>query len=523
VLKDLQSGKPMHRLVCGDVGFGKTEVALRAAAAMALSGRQVAVVAPTTVLVRQHLQSFERRFAGTDIKVAQLSRLLSPAEMRAVKAGMADGSIGIVIATHALAGKDVAFNDLGLLIIDEEQRFGAKMKAELTRLAQGLHVLSMSATPIPRTLQGAMVGLQEVSVIATPPARRRPIRTLLSPFDGATVRTALLRERRRHGQSFFVVPRIEDIDPIAAELGKIAPELSVVIAHGELPAADVDAAMVAFANGEGDVLLATNIIESGLDVPQANTMLVWHPERFGLSQLHQLRGRVGRGRQQGVVYLLTDPEHELPEATMSRLSTLMALDRLGAGLAISARDLDFRGAGDLVGDEQAGHSKLIGTGLYQRLLERAVTIARGEPVPPEVLPEMRLDMRGAIPQSYVGEAVIRINLYARLLRMTTLDEVREFAEELEDRFGERPAEVETLLALSELQLLAQARGIVRIEAGPKAIALTLAEREKISVTIPGACEWKKDRLVCDVETEAGSERIARIKGLLESLARSGER
>jgi transcription-repair coupling factor (superfamily II helicase) len=376
-LRDLGSGRPMDRLVCGDVGFGKTEVALRAAAAAALSGRQVAIVAPTTVLVRQHLATVRRRFRGLGIAVGHLSRLAKPAEAKAVKEGLADGSIRVVVGTHAVAAKGVSFRDLGLVVIDEEQRFGAAQKTRLHAMAGDAHVLTLTATPIPRTLQAALVGLQELSLITTPPARRRPIRTFLTPFDAVTAREALVRERARGGQSFVVCPRVEDIAPMAERLAKLVPELQVFTAHGKMPADAIDDAMVRFADGEGDVLLATNIIESGLDVPRANTMLVWRPDRFGLAQLHQLRGRVGRGRVRGVCYLLTDPAAKIPEATLKRLSTLEALDRLGAGFAISARDLDMRGAGDLLGEEQAGHLKLIGSGLYQHLLERALRRARG--------------------------------------------------------------------------------------------------------------------------------------------------
>ncbi|WP_454718789.1 DEAD/DEAH box helicase [Caulobacter segnis] len=399
MLGDLASGRPMDRLVCGDVGFGKTEVALRAAAAVALSGRQVALAAPTTVLARQHVETFRRRFAGTGIGVAHLSRLVTPAEARAVKQGLESGEVHIVIGTQALGGKDVAFDNLGLMIIDEEQKFGAALKGQLRALAEDGHLLTLTATPIPRTLQAAMIGVQDVSVIASPPARRRPIRTFLAPFDAASLRMALLREKRRGGQSFLVVPRIEDIAPIGQQLESLVPELQVRVAHGGLAPEEADAVMVGFADGEGDVLLATNIIESGLDVPRANTMIVWRPDRFGLSQLHQLRGRVGRGRTQGVAYLLSDPQDDLSEATRARLSTLEAFDRLGSGLAISARDLDLRGGGDLVGEDQAGHVRMIGAGLYQRLLARAVQVARGEAEAADWTPDLSLGDPGAIPST----------------------------------------------------------------------------------------------------------------------------
>jgi transcription-repair coupling factor (superfamily II helicase) len=467
VLDDLASGRPMDRLVCGDVGFGKTEVALRAAAAVALSGRQVAIAAPTTVLARQHLKTFERRFAGTGLKVGQLSRLVTPAEAKAVRADLADGKTDIVVGTHALAAQATQIPDLGLMIIDEEQKFGAAMKQSLRDMASAGHFLTLTATPIPRTLQAALVGLQDVSLIASPPARRRPIRTFNAPFDAATVRTALMREKRRGGQSFVVVPRIEDIEPLAAKLASVVPELSVKIAHGDLAPDAVDMVMVDFADGEGDVLLATNIIESGLDVPRANTMLICRPDRFGLSQLHQLRGRVGRGRTQGVAYLLSDPAEALSDATQARLSTLEAFDRLGSGLAISSRDLDQRGGGDLVGDEQAGHMQMIGAALYQRALEGAMKVAKGEAAPPAEPPVLTIGITGAVPADYVPDPVTRINLYGRLARLETVDAVDAFEEELADRFGAPPSQVVDLLAVARLQALARASGVRAVSAGPR--------------------------------------------------------
>ncbi|RAK56436.1 transcription-repair coupling factor [Phenylobacterium deserti] len=518
MLEDLASGRPMNRLVCGDVGFGKTEVALRAAAAAALAGKQVAIVAPTTVLARQHFHSFRRRFSGFGIEVAHLSRLVTSAEAKQVKAGLADGTVRVVVGTHALAGKDVAFADLGLLIIDEEQRFGAKIKQSLKDLKPDVHLLTMTATPIPRTLQLAMIGIEDVSVIATPPARRRPIRTFLTPFDSATLRTALMREKRRGGQSFFVVPRIEDMEPMAARLAQVAPELKIRAAHGEMPADEVDETMVAFAEGDGDVLLATNIIESGLDVPRANTMLVWRADRFGLAQLHQLRGRVGRGRQQGVAYLLTDPAEEMADATRARLNTLVAFDRLGSGLAISARDLDLRGAGDLVGEDQAGHMQLIGAALYQRLLAKAVRIAKGEDAGGDWTAELNLGVTGSIPEAYVPDPTIRINLYARLARLTEPEEVDAFGEELEDRFGALPPEAQALLSLARLQALAVRAKVIKVDAGPKALALTLRPGAKPPAKLPKDAKISDERIVFPDATEAGAERLEAAERRLDALA-----
>jgi transcription-repair coupling factor (superfamily II helicase) len=524
VLDDLASGRPMDRLVCGDVGYGKTEVALRAAAAVALSGRQVALAAPTTVLARQHVETFKRRFAGSDVGVAHLSRLVSAAEARAVKAGLASGEIRIVIGTHALGSQDLTFDNLALMIIDEEQKFGAALKETLRAKAQDGHVLTLTATPIPRTLQAAMVGIQAVSVIASPPARRRPIRTFLSPFDAASLRMALLREKRRGGQSFVVVPRIEDIAPMAERLASLAPELSLKVAHGDLPTDETDMVMIDFADGGGDVLLATNIIESGLDVPRANTMIIWRPDRFGLSQLHQLRGRVGRGRIQGVACLLTDPDEPLTEAARARLTTLEAFDRLGSGLAISARDLDLRGGGDLVGDDQAGHVRMIGAGLYQRLLKRALRTARGETDADEPQsPDVTIGQSGAIPVDYVPDPVTRIGLYGRLARLTDLSEIDAFEEELEDRFGSLPSAVETLVDGARLQALASAAGARQVRAGPKGVALMLSPRSAATAAerlakVADAVTREGDKVVVAAPTPGPAERYKLVERLLQALA-----
>ena len=516
VRSDLASGKPMDRLVIGDVGYGKTEVALRAAAMAALAGHQVAVAAPTTVLVRQHLETFRRRFEGTGVEVAGLSRLSSAAEKKRVKAGLADGSIRVVIGTGAVAAKGVDYASLALVVIDEEQRFGAADKAKLRALGgEGTHVLALSATPIPRTLQTALVGLQQLSIIATPPARRQPIRTAIGEWDEATVRTALRREKARRGQSFVVVSRIEDMAPMAERLRKLAPELRLVEAHGKMPVGDIDAAMVDFANGEGDVLLATNIIEAGLDVPRANTMIVWRADRFGLSQLHQLRGRVGRGGRRGQVLLLTDPEHPIAERTVRRLKTLEAFDRLGAGFAIAARDLDMRGAGDLIGDAQAGHMKLIGVDLYQFLLAQALRAARGEAVE-RWTPELNLGVSGALPAEWIPDPEIRVTLYARLARIEDQAGLDGFADELEDRFGAAPPEARALIDVAAVRLAAHDAKIARIDAGPAAVALTPRPDFAADAAAAGLAE-KNGRLLLAERIEDAGERLERVRALLDAL------
>jgi transcription-repair coupling factor (superfamily II helicase) len=514
VRDDLASGRPMDRLVVGDVGYGKTEVALRAAALAALAGHQVIVAAPTTVLVRQHLASFTRRFADSGLKVAGLSRLSSAAEKKAVKAGLADGSVDIVIGTGAVMAKSIRYARLGLVVIDEEQRFGAADKARL-RGSGETHLLALTATPIPRTLQMALVGLQQISIIATPPARRQSIRTSLDQYDDARIRTALLREKGRGGQSFVVVPRIEDMAGLAARLRRAAPDLTLVEAHGRMPPAEIDAVMVGFAEGQGDILLATNIIEAGLDVPLANTMIVWRADRFGLTQLHQLRGRVGRGSRRGQVILLTSQEETIGERTLKRLRTLSTFDRLGAGFEISAQDLDMRGAGDLLGETQAGHMKLIGIDLYQHLLGQALRAARGEPVD-RWTPELNLGAQGALPPDWIPEADIRLTLYVSLSRLVEEREIDAFEEELIDRFGPLPEAAAMLMAHARLRLAARTACVARIDAGPSAIALTPRSDFSADAARHGLVA-RNDRLILAEATEI-DQRFERVQTLMETLA-----
>jgi transcription-repair coupling factor (superfamily II helicase) len=525
VLADLASGHPMHRLVCGDVGFGKTEVALRAAAVAVLAGRQVAVLAPTTVLVRQHLTTFRRRFAGmrvngAPVRIEQLSRLSTPAEAREVKAGLKDGSVRIVIGTQALAAKGIAFQQLGLVVIDEEQRFGTRQKATLRKLAEDAHLLAMTATPIPRSLQAALIGLETLSVIATPPGRRQPIRTTHLPFDELVLRQALAREHRRGGQSFVVCARIEDLPAMRDCIHRLLPRLDIIEAHGELPAAEVDAALVRFAEGEGDVLLSTNIVETGLDVPRANTMLVWRADRFGLGQLHQLRGRVGRGRVRGTVVLLTDPAQPPSPATLKRLKALEAFDRVGAGFAISARDMDLRGAGDLLGDSQAGHLKLIGLDLYQHLMQRALQEARAETPAEEWMPQLSIGVAAGFPRDHVEDETLRVELHARLaaiLRAGDARRLEDFAEEVADRFGPPPALVENLLALARLRLRCRRLGVTRLEVGRAAAAASF--RGKPPAVSP-PLEQREGRILLKQASHGAEALLATATALLAALASS---
>jgi transcription-repair coupling factor (superfamily II helicase) len=403
------------------------------------------------------------------------------------------------------------------MVIDEEHRFGAADKDRMGQLAPALHTMTMSATPIPRSLQTAMVGIQEVSLLTTPPARRRPVRTSLVEFDPSSMATALRRERRRSGQSFFVVPRIEDIDGLRKILESLVPELAILVAHGKMLAAEMDDVVVRFAEGDGDILLSTNIIESGLDIPQANTIFIWRADRFGLAQLHQLRGRVGRGRAQGFAYLLTAPGEEVTDDTRARLNSIVELDRLGSGLAIAMRDLDLRGAGDLAGEEQVGHIKKIGTGFYQKLLADAVRRMRGQD---EEIDNCELDLGfvGFIPANFVPDAIVRLSLYTRLLRMTNRLEIDDLEDEMADRFGEPPSPVQNLLRLATLRLAAARLGVSKLSAGPLAMAITFNEHHNRSFRkrcekIADA-ELNSERIIYRIALESPKERLDFFEGIV---------
>nr|WP_223217212.1 DEAD/DEAH box helicase [Rhizobium cauense] len=484
---DLASGQPMNRLICGDVGYGKTEIALRAAAIVALSGMQVAVVAPTTVLARQHFEVFKRRFAAVGKTVRLLSRAVSRRQLAHSHRSAEDGEIDVIVATHAILSKDVRFRKLGLVIIDEEHRFGAEDKRAMRSLFPNVHCLAMSATPIPRTMQAALVGVQDVSLLSTPPARRRPVRTSVLEFDETTVRLALQRERRRGGQSFFVAPRIADIAPLQRMLTRLAPDFNILVAHGKMAAEKLEDTVSRFSQGHGDVLLSTDIIESGLDVPAANTIFIWRPDRFGLAQLHQLRGRVGRGRAQGLAYLLTERDGSLNEESRARLDSIMTMDRLGAGTSLSMQDLELRGAGILTGNDQAGHIKVIGTSLYQELLRDAVASLRKEKSQRRQMPSFNIGLVATIPSEYVPDPAVRLNLYSRMLRATTPAEFVDLEEEMSDRFGDPPVEVMTLLRLSRIKAQAAAVGVTALSSGPAGIALDFTKRPRQSQL----AAWKK--------------------------------
>ncbi|WP_102958399.1 transcription-repair coupling factor [Mangrovicella endophytica] len=478
VVDDLSLGRPMDRLVCGDVGFGKTEVALRAAFVAAMNGLQVAVVVPTTLLARQHFKTFSERFRDLPLVLRQASRLVTAKELNDTKKGLAEGTVDIAVGTHALLGKGVSFKNLGLLIIDEEQHFGVKHKERLKELKSDVHVLTLSATPIPRTLQLALTGVRELSLITTPPVDRMAVRTFVAPFDPLVVRETLLRERYRGGQSFYVCPRLADLAGIKEFLDEHVPELKVAIAHGQMPPTELDDIMNAFYEGSYDVLLSTTIVESGLDIPSANTMIVHRADMFGLAQLYQLRGRVGRSKQRAYA-LMTIPANKTPTAGADRrLKVLQSLDTLGAGFQLASHDLDQRGAGNLLGEEQSGHVKEVGFELYQQMLEEAVAEMKGveSETNGQWSPQIMLGTAVMIPEGYVPDLQLRMTLYRRLADLTDLREIDAFGAELIDRFGPLPGEVEHLLKVVYIKALCRKANIEKLDAGPKGLVVTFRDK-----------------------------------------------
>ncbi len=470
VLGDLQAGRPMDRLVCGDVGFGKTEVALRAAFVAAMNGLQVAIVVPTTLLARQHSRTVNERFKNLPLKIAQASRLVSAKDLTEVKDGLKNGTIDIVVGTHALLGKQIEFQRLGLLVIDEEQHFGVSHKERLKQLREDVHVLTLSATPIPRTLQLALTGVRELSLITTPPVDRLAVRTYISQFDPVILIDALKRERDRGGQTYYVAPRISDLDDVAEFLREAVPHLKVARAHGQLAPSELEDVMTAFYEGQYDVLLSTAIVESGLDVPNANTLIVHRADMFGLAALYQLRGRVGRSKRRAYAYFTTPPGQKLTEGAEKRLKVLQSLDTLGAGFSLASHDLDIRGAGNLLGEEQSGHIREVGFELYQSMLEEAVAAMKGGDLgeaDERWSPEISIGLSVLIPETYVADLQLRLGLYRRLSALETRSEIDAFAAELVDRFGELPAEVDHLLDVMEIKGLCRSAGIAKVDAGPK--------------------------------------------------------
>ncbi len=475
IIDDMASGKPMDCLICGDVGFGKTEVALRAAFVAALAGKQVAVVVPTTLLCRQHFKTFAARFAGLPIHVAQASRLVSTKDLNETKKRLKDGTLDIVVGTHALLSKSMEFKDLGLLIIDEEQHFGVSHKERLKEIRSDVHVLTLSATPIPRTLQLALTGVRELSLIATPPVDRLAVRGFITPLDPLTIREALLRERYRGGQAFYVCPKIADLAERREFLAREVPEVSVVVAHGQMPPTQLEDVMNAFYDGKYDVLLSTSIVESGLDIPTANTLIVHRADMFGLAALYQLKGRVGRSKTRAYAYFTTPEKKKLTAQAERRLKVLQSLDTLGAGFQLASHDLDIRGAGNLLGDEQSGHIKEVGYELYQQMLQEAIAeIKAGQGVveDSEWSPQITLGTPVMLPESYIPDLHLRLSLYRRLGSLSQIEDIDAFGAELSDRFGPLPEEADHLLKIMVLKVLCRRAGVEKIDAGPMGVVLS---------------------------------------------------
>jgi transcription-repair coupling factor (superfamily II helicase) len=532
VVGDLGAGKPMDRLICGDVGFGKTEVALRAAFLVAMSGKQVAVVAPTTLLCRQHFRTFSERFRGLPVRVRQLSRLVTAKETTETKSGLEEGTVEIVVGTHALLSKTVKFRDLGLMIIDEEQHFGVKHKERLKDLRAEVHALTLSATPIPRTLQLALAGIREMSLITTPPIDRMAVRTYVTPWDAVTVREALLREKYRGGQSFFVTPRIADLDEAANFLRRTVPEVTFAVAHGQMAASALDEIMTSFYDGQYDILLSTSIVESGLDIPRANTMVIFRADMFGLAQLYQLRGRVGRSKVRGYAYLTTAADQTLTAGAEKRLKVLSSLDNLGAGFTLASHDLDMRGGGNLLGEEQTGHIREVGVELYQSMLEEAVQALRegkDEAVSEKSWsPQINVGASVLIPEDYVADLTVRLALYRRLADLETDQEREAFAAELIDRFGPLPEEANQLISVASLKALCRRCLISKLDAGPKGAVLTFREGgfpDPLALVRyvqerPDDFKMRPDgKLVVQGGWPEAPQRLKALRGVLEALSR----
>jgi transcription-repair coupling factor (superfamily II helicase) len=537
VLEDLESGKPMDRLVCGDVGFGKTEVALRAAFVAAMAGYQVALICPTPVRARQHYRNFVERFHGFPIEIGRLSRLVPAAEVKATKEGVEKGTVDIVIGTHALLSKTLKFKKLGLVIVDEEQHFGVAHKEKLKALKEDVHVLTLTATPIPRTLQMAMSGLRELSVIQTPPVDRLAVRTYVAPWDAVVMREALLREHYRGGQSFLVAPRVADLPDLEEWLREEVPEVKAVTAHGQMGAGEVEERIGAFYDKKYDVLLSTTIVESGLDIPSANTLIVHRADRFGLAQLYQLRGRVGRSKTRAYAYLTTTPDRALTEGADKRLQVLANLDSLGAGFQLASHDLDIRGAGNLLGDEQSGHIKEVGFELYQAMLEDAILEMKsgaGERRE-EFAPQINVEAPILIPEAYVPDLDLRMGLYRRLGELEDRQEVEAFGAELIDRFGKLPQETKNLLQIVETKINCRKARIAKLDVGAKGAVVTFAPDGYPDLAgllayverLKGAARLRPDsKLVISREWPTGEGRLTGAlqisRGLMRVLA-SGEK
>ncbi|MET0508754.1 MAG: transcription-repair coupling factor, partial [Burkholderiaceae bacterium] len=531
VIQDMIAARPMDRLVCGDVGFGKTEVALRAAFVAAAAGRQVAVLTPTTLLAEQHFQTFSDRFAGWPIRIAELSRFRSAAQSREIVAALGEGKIDIVIGTHKLLSKDVKLPKLGLVVIDEEHRFGVRQKETLKALRAQVDVLTLTATPIPRTLAMSLEGIRDFSVIATAPQRRLSIRTFVAPEGPGIVREALLREIKRGGQAYVLHNEVRTIDNRAARLAELVPEATIRLAHGQMPERELEAVMRDFHQQRFNVLLCSTIIETGIDVPTANTIVIERADRFGLAQLHQLRGRVGRSHHQAYAYLLTPGEDAMTRDAARRLEAIQSMQDLGAGFYLSMHDLEIRGAGEVLGDEQSGAVEEVGFTLYSEMLQRAVRSLRAGETPDldfqpfASVTEINLHAPALLPESYCHDVHERLILYKRLADCGDGDELTLLREELIDRFGRLPEPASRLIDVHRLRLLASAIGLVKVDAGPDQITLQFSAQpltapERILAFARNRKDTMfagQDRLRIRVAEPDAEKRVQRVREILGAL------
>jgi transcription-repair coupling factor (superfamily II helicase) len=534
VLEDLGAGKPMDRLICGDVGFGKTEVALRAAFVVAMSGHQVAVVAPTTLLARQHYKTFTERFEGWPVKVRRLSRLVPPKEAAETREALKNGEVEIIVGTHAVLSKQVGFRNLGLVIVDEEQHFGVKHKEKLKELRADVHMLTLTATPIPRTLQMSLSGIREMSIIATPPVDRLAVRTYITPWDPVVVRESLLREKYRGGQAYYVAPRISDLPELERFLREQVPEVKFVVGHGQMAPTQLEEVMSAFYDGQYDVLLSTTIVESGLDIPTANTLIIHRADMFGLAQLYQLRGRVGRAKSRAYAYMTTPAEKQITLSAEKRLKVLQSLDSLGAGFQLASHDLDIRGGGNLLGEEQSGHIKEIGVELYQQMLEDAVnelkTRAGAEGVDNDRgwSPQINTGAAVLIPEEYVPDLNVRLSLYRRLSDAEKAADREALAAELIDRFGPLPPEAGQLLKVVAIKGLCREANVAKIDVGPKGAVVSFRNDDfknpmaLIQFVAKNQVAWRvrpDNKVVVKGEWETPEQRLNAAERVLTELAR----
>ncbi|HEX8960595.1 MAG TPA: transcription-repair coupling factor [Geobacteraceae bacterium] len=527
VLRDMESAKPMDRLVCGDVGYGKTEVAMRAAFKAVMDGKQVAVLVPTTVLAQQHLETFGARFAAYPVRVEMLSRFRSPKEQKEILAAVNRGEVDIIIGTHRLLQKDVTFKDLGLLIVDEEQRFGVTHKERLKQFRAVVDIMTLTATPIPRTLYMSIMGIRDLSIIDTPPVDRLAIKTFVARFSDELIREAVLREIRRGGQVFFVHNRVQSIGAMAEHLGRIVPEARIAVGHGQMEEKELERVMLGFMHGETNLLLCTTIIESGLDIPSANTLIVNRADTFGLAQLYQLRGRVGRSRQRAYAYFLIPGEGAISSDARERLRILQDISELGAGFRIATHDLEIRGAGDLLGARQSGNIAAVGFELYTEMLEETIRQLKGEELPERVEPEIKLRIPAFVPEEYVRDPNQRLVIYKKLTQATSTEEVAEVRDELADRYGTLPLAASYLLDVMEARLQLKSFLIKEAEFDGQRLILAFHPRTPVSPdTIialiresPRKYQFTPDyRLVAEVRDTSFEGILAELRNVLKRVS-----